>query len=249
MDAHPVSSPMNQFKKVTIIIPAYNEESTISLILEKVKQAPLPANLDREIIVVDDGSKDKTRERVVAIPGIQIYFHQKSMGKGAAIKTGLQRASGDIILIQDADLEYDPQDYPVILQPIITGLADLVVGSRFLCQRPKFFTKNGDPFFSHFVGNLIIIALTNLLYGQKITDYEGGYKVFLASLAHAIPVRANGFEFENELICKAIRRRVSIVEVPIRYKPRLYSQGKKIRWWDGFIILWTIGKWRFMPLS
>ncbi len=236
---------MSKFKKITILVPSYDEEYTIREVIEKVKQASLPRDLEKEIIVVDDGSRDGTREKLSEISGIQVFFHDKNQGKGAAIKTGIRYATGDIILIQDADLEYDPQDYPVITQPILSGFVEFVVGSRFLYEQPKFFTKNGDPFFSHFIGNWIIIWLTNFLYGQNMTDYEGGYKAFTHSLAQSIPIRANGFEFENELICKSIRQGYKIVEVPIHYKPRLYSEGKKIGWRDGLVILWTILKWRF----
>jgi glycosyltransferase involved in cell wall biosynthesis len=236
---------MGEFKKITILVPAYNEKRTIKEVLEKVRRAPLPHGLEKEILVIDDGSCDSTREKLSEIPGVQIFFHDRNQGKGAAIKTGLRHATGDIILIQDADSEYSPEDYPVVLQPILSGFVELVMGSRFLCESPKFFTKNGDPFFSHFIGNTIIIGLTNFLYGQKMTDYEGGYKAFTVSLARSIPVSADGFEFDNELLCKSIRRGYKIAEVPIHYKPRLYTEGKKIGWQDGLLILWTILKWRF----
>lgn len=228
-----------------MIIPAYNEAGTIEDLVEKVKQAPLPRNLEKEIIVIDDRSTDDTRERLSKMTDLRYFSHEWNQGKGAAIKTGIKHATGDILLIQDADLEYDPQDYPVLLQSILNGFVEFVIGSRFLCEPPKFFTKNGDPFFSHFIGNQIIIWLTNFLYGQKLTDYEGCYKVFTASLAKSIPVSANGFEFDNELVCKCMKRGHKIAEVPIHYRPRLYSEGKKIGWRDGVIILWTILKWRF----
>ncbi len=236
---------MSKFKKVTILIPAYNESRTIQELIDKVKQAPVPRPLEKEIIVVDDGSKDDTREKLSKISGIQVYKHERNKGKGAAIKTGIEHATGDVLLIQDADLEYNPEDYPVLLQPILSGFSDLVMGSRFLCESPKFFTKNGDPFFSHFIGNRIIISLTNFLYRLNVTDYEGGYKAFTVVLARSIPVNANGFEYDNELICKSVRRGHKIAEVPIHYKPRLYSEGKKISWRDGVVILWTIIKWRY----
>lgn len=238
---------MSEFKKITILVPVYNEERTVQELLEKVKQAPLPPGLEKEILVVDDGSSDSTREKLSAISGIRILSHDRNRGKGAAIKTGLRYATGDIILIQDADLEYSPEDYPEVLQPILSGAVELVMGSRFLYEMPRFFTKKGAPLFSHFIGNRIIIALTNFLYGQNFTDYEGGYKAFTASLARSVPVRANGFDFDNELICKNFRRKHPIAEVPIRYKPRLYSEGKKINWRDGIAILCTILKCRLLP--
>lgn len=236
---------MSAFKKATILIPAYNEAHTIGVLLEKVKQAPLPQELEKEILVVEDGSTDGTRKILSGIAGIQTFFHEKNLGKGAAIKTGIRNASGDIFIIQDADMEYDPADYPVLLQPILGGSFELVMGSRFLCESPRFFTKNGDPFFTHYIGNRIIIALTNLLYRQTFTDYEGGYKAFTASLAQSVPVEANGFDFDNELVCKSLRRGYPVAEVSIRYKPRRYSEGKKIGWRDGLKILGTILKWRF----
>jgi glycosyltransferase involved in cell wall biosynthesis len=239
---------MNKFEKITILVPVYNEERTIKEVLEKVKQALLPHGLEKEILVIDDGSCDGSRKKISEISGIQIFFHDRNQGKGAAIKTGLHHATGDIILIQDADSEYNPEDYPVVLQPILSGFVEFVMGSRFLCETPRFFSKNGAPFFSHFIGNWIIIRLTNFLYGQNMTDYEGGYKAFTASLARSIPVSANSFEFDNELICKSIKRGYKIAEVPIHYKPRLYSEGKKISWRDGMTILWTILKWRFKRL-
>lgn len=233
---------LGKFKKITILIPAYNEERTIREILEKVKQAPLPLGLEKEILVIDDGSTDSTPKKLSEISGIRLLSHDRNQGKGAAVKTGLRHATGDILLIQDADSEYNPEDYPDILQPILGGFVEFVMGSRFLCEAPRFFAKNGDPFFSHYVGNRIIIALTNFLYRQTFSDYEGGYKAFTASLAHSISVSANGFAFDNELICKSIQRGYKITEVPIRYKPRLYTEGKKISWLDGLVILWTIFK-------
>ena len=212
----------------------------------RVRQVTLPS-LQQEIIVVDDGSQDQTTKVLEEIPDIRLVVHEKNKGKGAALKTGIKNATGDIVLLQDADLEYDPQDYPALLQPILEGRSEFVMGSRFLYKRPRFLTQDGDPFVSHFIGNLMIIWTTNFLYGQKKTDYEGCYKVFTKSLIDRIPIRADGFEFDNELICKAFRRGYEIFEVPIRYSPRLYSEGKKIKWQDGVRMLWNIVMWRFRP--
>lgn len=239
--------PTSSRKKVSVVVPAFNEAATITQIIQKVQAVNL-SPLEKEIIVVDDGSKDGTRDILKKISGIQTIFHEKNKGKGGALKTGIASASGDMILIQDADLEYDPKDYSVILGPILEGRADLVMGSRFIYDPPKFFTKDGDPFFSHYVGNKLITCLTNLLYGQRNTDYEGCYKAFTRELSHAVPVTADGFEFDNELICKSLRKGYRMTEVPIRYQSRLYSDGKKITWLDGVIILWTILKWRFLPI-
>lgn len=217
---------MSKFKKISIQVPVYNEERTIKEVLETVKRASLPLGLEKEA-VVDDGSSDNTREELSKVPGIRVFSHDRNQGNGAAIKKGIRHATGDILLIQDAHLECNPEDYPVVLQPILDGFVEFVMGSRFLCETPRFFAKNGSPFFSHFIGNWIIIRLTNFLYGRHRTDYEGGYKAFTPSLARSIPVSANGFEFDNELICKSIKLGHRIAEVPIRCKPRLYAEGKK----------------------
>lgn len=239
---------MSSHKKLSIIIPAYNEEATIQEVIRKVQNVNLD-HMEKEIVVVDDGSRDRTREILKQIPGIRYIFHEKNLGKGGALKTGIQNSTGDLILLQDADLEYDPEDYRALVQPILERRSEFVMGSRFITQRPHFFTKNGDPFFTHYIGNWMIIWLTNFLYGQRNTDYEGCYKVFTRSLAQSIPVITNGFAFDNELICKTLRRRYRISEVPIHYSPRLYSQGKKITWRDGIVMLWTIFKWRFLPFN
>lgn len=236
-----------ELKKLSVVIAAYNEEATIAEVIRRVQAASVP-NVSKEIIVVDDGSRDMTAKILRGFPGIRAFFHETNLGKGGALRTGIAQATGDVILLQDADLEYNPEDYPVLIRPILEGRAELVLGSRFLYQGPRFFTKNGDPFFSHYLGNKLIIALTNLLYGQKVSDYEGCYKAFTAHLARRVKVTANGFEFDNELVCKSIRQGFRLTEVPIQYKPRLYSEGKKIRCFDGLRILWTILKWRVLPV-
>jgi len=233
--------------KLSIIIAAYNEEATIAEILARVRKVALPG-IEREIVVVDDGSKDRTAEIVRTYPDVRFFQHPQNRGKGAALNTGIQNAEGDILLLQDADLEYSPEDYPDLLRPILEGRADLVLGSRFRYQGPRFFTKNGDPFFSHYIGNILIVALTNFLYGQKVTDYEGCYKAFTRDIARKVTVKASGFEFDNELICKSLRLGYRLEEAAIHYKPRLYSEGKKIRPADGLKILWTIIQWRFLPV-
>jgi len=236
---------MTRYGSLSVIIPAYNEEATIEEIIRRVKQADV-GQLEKEIVVVDDGSQDRTREILQGLEGIRLFCHEKNRGKGAAIKTGIRNATGDILLIQDGDLEYNPEDYPVVTKPILEGRCEFVIGSRFQKERPRFFTRSGDPFVSHYIGNLMIIWLTNFLYGQSITDCEGCYKAFTKSLAQSIPVRANSFQFDNELMCKSLRRGYKILEVPIRYAPRLYMEGKKIRWQHGVMMLWTILKWRFL---
>ena len=233
--------------KLSVVIPAYNEERTIAEMIQRVKAVDLGA-IDLEIVVVDDGSKDRTREILKSIPGIRVVLHERNSGKGAAVKSGFRAATGDIVLIQDADLEYDPQDYPALLQPIIDGRAEATMGSRFILERIQFFGKGAkSPFFTHYIGNILIVWLTNALYGHSATDYEGCYKVFSKRVVDSIPISANGFEYDNELICKLLRRGYRIAEVPIRYRPRTYEDGKKIKWQDGVRMVWTIVKWRFKP--
>ena len=230
--------------KLSVIIPVYNEAQTIDALIRKVQAVELEG-LEQEIIVVDDRSVDGTRERLERLNGaIRVIFHPRNLGKGAAVRSGFQAATGDLLLIQDADLEYDPRDYAALVAPILQGEAEVVMGSRFLRERPRFFTTRGDPFFSHYIGNRLIIWLTNWLYGFHATDYEGGYKVFTRAVIQETPVEANGFEFDNELICKLLRRRRRIVEVPIHYNPRVYGEGKKIRWQHGARMLWAILQWR-----
>lgn len=231
--------------KLSVVIPAYNEERTIAETIQRVKAVDL-SPLDMEIIVVDDGSKDRTREILKTIPDIRVVLQERNAGKGAAVKSGFRAATGDIVIIQDADLEYDPQDYGPMVQPIIEGRADLVIGSRFIRERLQFFGKGAkSPFFTHYIGNIMIVRLTNALYGQSATDYEGCYKAFSKSVIDKLPIEANGFEYDNELICKLLRRGYRMAEVPITYQPRTYEEGKKIKWQDGVRMMWTILKWRF----
>ncbi len=234
-------------KKLTVIIPAYNEEGTIATVIRRVRDADI-GDLEREIIVVDDGSRDATHSIVRDTPGITAILHERNLGKGGAIKTGLQAASGDIVIIQDADLEYNPEDFQRLLEPILAGRTEFVMGSRFLIQAQRFHWRRNSLFFTHYVGNKAIIWLTNLLYGNRATDYEGCYKAVTRRFLCSMTIHANGFEFDNELICKALRMRHPIIEVPIRYSPRSYREGKKITWLHGVRMLWTIIKWRVLPL-
>ncbi len=231
--------------KLSVIIPAYNEESTILDVLDAVRGVQL-GRVEKEIVVVDDGSTDRTRAILGKVGDIRLVLHDRNRGKGAAVKTGFKAAKGDIVLIQDADMEYDPGDYPALIKPLLDGRAVAVMGSRFAYEKPVFFTlDHPQPFFTHYIGNRTIIALTNLLYGHDATDYEGAYKAFTKKLIESLPIEADGFEYDNELICKLLRRGVPLVEVPIRYRPRSYEDGKKITWRDGMRMLWTIVKWRF----
>ncbi len=233
--------------KLSIVIPAYNEEATIEHLIQRV-QAVSVGTVEKEIIVVNDGSKDGTGRILQGIAGIRHLAHERNSGKGAALTTGFQAATGDIILIQDADLEYDPHDYVTVIQPIVEGRADVVMGSRFIRYQLKLFGKRRSPYLLHYVGNLLVTTVTNLLYGRHFTDYEGCYKAFRRAVVASTPVIAKGFEFDNELICKLLRKGVRVVEVPIHYTPRTYESGKKITWRHGLIMLWTIIQWRVRPL-
>ena len=216
-----------------MIIPVYNEVATIQEIIERVKQAPFK----KEIIVVDDFSTDGTRELLEKIrgEGITVFLHESNQGKGAAIRTALAHMNGDITIIQDADLEYDPSEYPRLIGPILEGKADVVYGSRFL----------GGPhrvlFFWHAVGNNFITTLSNMLTNLNLSDMETGYKVFRAEVLKRIKIESNRFGFEPEITAKIAKMGCHIYEVPISYWGRDYTQGKKIKWKDGLAaIYWVI---------
>lgn len=233
--------------KLSIIIPAYNEARTIPILIEQVNAVDL-GKIEKEIIVVDDGSQDGTSDVLKEIPGIMHISHPCNRGKGAAVTTGFKTATGDILLIQDADLEYDPRDYMTVIRPILDEQSEVVLGSRFILYRPKFFGTRRSPYLSHYIGNMLITSVTNVLYGKRFSDYEGCYKAFVRNAITSTPVTAVGFEFDNELICKLMRKGVRMSEVAIQYTPRSYENGKKINWRHGIIMLWTILKWRFLPI-
>ncbi|PIQ82859.1 MAG: glycosyl transferase [Candidatus Omnitrophica bacterium CG11_big_fil_rev_8_21_14_0_20_64_10] len=233
--------------KLSVVIPIYNEAGNVDTLLERVLAAPLPG-LEKEVLVVNDASTDDTRQRLKRwADRVRVIDHPRNRGKGAAVRTGLGEATGELFLVQDADLEYDPNDYAALVGPVVRGHADVAMGSRFLKEKPRFFTKDGDPFLTHYLGNLLVIGLTNGLYGFYATDYEACYKVCKRSMLLGLNLQSNRFDIDNEIICKLLRRGAQIVEVPVQYNPRSYKAGKKIRWHHGFAVIWAIIKWRFLP--
>jgi glycosyltransferase involved in cell wall biosynthesis len=231
---------------LSVVIPVYNEAATLPRLLEAVRDVPIP----KEIVIVDDGSTDGTQDFLRRLEGelaeagrtgaldpkneVRVVYQERNQGKGAALRRGFAEARGDIILIQDADLEYDPRDYSRLIAPILEGRADAVYGSRFL----------GFPkrvlYFWHHVGNRLLTLASNVFTDLDLSDMETGYKVFRAELVKGLPIRSNRFGIEPELTAKLARLRARIYEVPIAYAGRTYAEGKKIRWTDGLVALWTI---------
>jgi len=224
---------------LSVVIPVYNEVENIGEILKRVQSTKLAS----EIIVVDDGSEDGTRAVLQELDGkkkVRVILHERNQGKGAAVVTGLKAAKCDILLIQDADLEYDPRDYPTLLQPLQEGIADVVYGSRFL-GAPHRVTM-----FWHLIANRLLTFMTNILYNTILTDMETGYKVFRREVIEGMNIRARRFDFEPEFTAKVLKRKYRIFEVPISFNPRDYSQGKKIGLKDAFEAVWTLLKYRFV---
>jgi glycosyltransferase involved in cell wall biosynthesis len=224
--------------KLSVLIAAFNEVHTIAELLRKVAKAPI--QLEQEIIVVDDGSTDGTRDFLQSYTDATIIFHSHNAGKGAAIRTAIDYATGDILVIQDADLEYSPEDYPVLLAPILQEDADVVYGSRFL----------GGPhrvlFFWHYVANRLLTLLSNMLSDLNLTDMETGYKAFRASVIKNIHLQSDRFGFEPEITAKVAHQGCRVYEVPISYRGRDYTAGKKITWRDGLAAVWHIVKYNLL---
>lgn len=221
---------------LSVIVPVYNEERTISTLLASVRDVPIR----KEIIVVDDFSTDGTREilrQEVEADDTRVFLHGQNLGKGGAVRTGLEHVSGDIVLIQDADLEYDPRDYPALLRPILEGRSKVVYGSRFLGEHKAMY-------FWHSLGNKFLTLVTNVMFDTTLTDMETCYKVFTRDIADSLNIKQMRWGIDPEITAKILRQGVRIYEVPISYTGREFWEGKKISWKDGFVILWTLLRYR-----
>lgn len=229
--------------KLSVVIPVYNEAATVGELLHRVLAVELPT--EREVIMVDDASTDGTRSVLQSLaakhPEVRLALHDKNQGKGAALRTGFAAAAGDIVLVQDADLEYDPKDYPALLAPILEGYADVVFGSRFAGGG-----AHRVLFFWHMVGNRFLTLFSNMMTNLNLTDMEVCYKVFKREVLAPIQITENRFGFEVEITAKVARGKWKLYEVPVSYHGRDYAEGKKITWKDGFRALWCIVKYRFV---
>lgn len=246
--------------KLSVLIPCYNERETIREIVSQVRlvdirlrvrngrhDAPMAPDgtveltIEKEIIIVDDGSQDGTRDilrELADLPDVFVHFHERNRGKGAAVRTAIEQATGDIMLVQDADLEYDPRDYPSLLQPIVEGRSQVVYGSRFLGGPRK------AMFFSHMLGNKLLTLFTNIMFDTILSDMETCYKVFTREVAKQLRLKSPGWGFDPEITAKILKRGYRIYEVPISYTGREFNEGKKISWRDGLTVMWTLLKFR-----
>ena len=225
--------------KLSVIIPVYNEEVTLREIIRRLEAV----GVADEIVIVDDGSVDGTRTILKELEShdkVRVFYHERNQGKGAAVVTGMRHATGDALLIQDADLEYDPRDIPSLLKPLEEGVADVVYGSRFLGAPRR------STMFWHMVANKLLTLMTNILYDTILSDMETGYKLFRREVVQGITIHAKRFDFEPEFTAKILKRKVRIFEVPITFNPRDYDEGKKIGLKDAFEAVWTLLKYRFV---
>ena len=235
--------------KLSIIVPAFNEARTIAAVLEAVRAVDLGGlGLEREILVVSDGSTDRSAEVARAQVGVEVHEYHPNRGKGAAVRHGIRHASGDLILIQDADLEYDPQDYLALLPPLCDGRAQVVYGSRLLGYEKQFgkgtIRRHPGAYRSAYLGGRVVTEFTNLLYGTHLTDAPTCYKCFRADVLRAITIERDRFDWEQEVTAKIVRSGIEIFEVPISYRPRSFEEGKKIGVRDGLSALWTLARYR-----
>ncbi|MCU1466365.1 MAG: dolichyl-phosphate mannose synthase related protein [Actinomycetia bacterium] len=229
-----------KLRKLSVIVPVFNERNTLVEILRRMRAVELPDGIESEIIVVDDGSSDGTRDvlRQLGDSTVRVVMHDVNRGKGAAVRTGFKHATGEFILVQDADLEYDPEDWPKLLAPVLRGRARVVYGSRFTGERRNMLLL-------HWIGNRFLSLTTNVLYNTTLSDMETCYKLLERSLIEDLQLQSNKFDIEPEITAKVLKRGVRIYEVPISYSGREFDEGKKITWRDGFSALWTLVKYRF----
>jgi len=224
---------------VSVVIPVFNEESTLQAIFTLIKKTQIPS----EILFIDDGSTDSTPQIIKKLkenPSVRVITFPINRGKGAAVSAGIKAARGEIIILQDADLEYNPEDYKKLLEPIEDNLADVVYGARFMTNKKK------TSYFLHFVANRILTLITNILFKSNLNDMETGYKIFRKDIFEQLQIKATGFNFEPEFTAKLLKQKIEIFEVPITFNPRNYSQGKKIKFIDAIEAIWTLIKVRFM---
>ena len=236
----PDRTPPPKLRKLSVVVPVYNERNTLPEIIRRVRTVEIPDGIEREVIVVDDGSTDGTRDvlRQLGDSTVRVVLHERNQGKGAALRTGFALATGDYVLVQDADLEYDPNDWPKLFAPVLAGKARVVYGSRFTGERRNMLLL-------HWIGNRFLSLVTNVLYNTTLSDMETCYKLVDRSLIEEFDLRSNRFEIEPEMTAKILKRGVRIYEVPISYNGREFAEGKKITWKDGFTALWSLLRYRF----
>ena len=229
-----------KLRKLSIVVPVFNERNTLVEILRRMRAVELPDGIEREIIVVDDGSSDGTRDVLNQLGDstVRVVMHDVNRGKGAALRTGFAHATGEYVLVQDADLEYDPEDWPRMLNPVLRGKARVVYGSRFTGERRNMLLL-------HWIGNRFLSMTTNVLYNTTLSDMETCYKLIERDLVDTMKLHSNRFDIEPEITAKILKRGIRIYEVPISYSGREFDEGKKITWRDGFSALWTLVKYRF----
>jgi glycosyltransferase involved in cell wall biosynthesis len=230
----------SKLRKLSVVVPVFNERNTLVEIVRRMRAVELPDSIEREIVVVDDGSSDGTREvlRQLGDSTVRVVMHEDNRGKGAALRTGFAHATGEYVLVQDADLEYDPEDWPRLIAPVLSGKARVVYGSRFTGERR-------NMLFFHWVANRFLSLVTNVLYNTTLSDMETCYKLIDRALLAQIDLQSDRFDFEPEITAKLLKRGVRIYEVPISYTGREVDEGKKITWVDGLSALWTLVKYRF----
>jgi glycosyltransferase involved in cell wall biosynthesis len=234
------TTPPSKLRKLSVVVPVFNERNTLVEIVRRMRAVELPDSIEREIIVVDDGSDDGTRDVLQQLGDstVRVIMHERNRGKGAAVRTGFANATGEYVLVQDADLEYDPEDWPKLLNPVLRGRTRVVYGSRFTGERR-------NMLFLHWIGNRFLSFVTNVLYNTTLSDMETCYKLLDRRLLDDLSLSADRFDIEPEITAKILKRGVRIYEVPISYTGREFDEGKKITWHDGVAALWTLVKYRF----